>query len=61
MLTDCLDIETELLMDAPEGKPATENASTPALAHLFHLPTLLGLFLPPLNLIRPFGLRNIHL
>lgn len=55
MLANCLDIETELLMDGPEGntdqKQMIKRSST---IPLFHLLALLGLGLPILNIILPF-------
>ncbi|MES2828018.1 MAG: helix-turn-helix domain-containing protein [Bacteroidota bacterium] len=65
MLADSLDIDTELLMDQPEGNVTgapifTEgyNIENPArimnLVPLYHLLALGGLFLPGLNIILPF-------
>jgi uncharacterized Tic20 family protein len=55
ILAACLDIETEMLMDEPEGSAADEAMSKPAtLSPLFHLAALLGLGLPILNIILPF-------
>ena len=55
MLADCLDIETELLMDAAEGNAETKpKAKTTSIVPLFHLLALLGLGFPILNIVLPF-------
>jgi len=55
MLADCLDIETELLMDKPEGIiPLTAHSHKPNLLPLFHLLGLIGLVMPGLNIALPF-------
>lgn len=57
ILAGCLEIDTELLMDKPEGsvaeqeEPAAKNSS---ISPLFHLAALIGLILPILNIIFPF-------
>jgi uncharacterized Tic20 family protein len=57
MLADCLDIETALLMDAPEGNTQTKpKVKTTSIIPLFHLLALLGLGFPILNIVLPFAL-----
>jgi len=57
MLASCLDIDTELLMDDPEGNSdPKETAKKSFIAPLFHLLALLGLGLPILNIVLPFVL-----
>lgn len=57
MLADCLDIDPEILMDEPEGHlvESIEVKAAP-LNPLFHLLGVLGLFMPVLNVLLPFGL-----
>ncbi|WP_316820554.1 helix-turn-helix domain-containing protein [Pedobacter gandavensis] len=60
ILAGCLEIDPELLMDEPEGrvseKQVLQGKSDVPLAPLFHLAALIGLSLPILNIILPFGL-----
>ncbi|PYF75074.1 helix-turn-helix domain-containing protein [Pedobacter nutrimenti] len=57
MLASCLDVETELLMDAPEGNSDPKEKTKPSsVIPLFHLLALIGLGLPILNIILPFVL-----
>jgi uncharacterized Tic20 family protein/DNA-binding XRE family transcriptional regulator len=55
MLANCLGVDTELLMDVPEGN--AELIAQPekaTLVPLFHLLALAGLLLPVFNIVLPF-------
>ncbi|HEY0244733.1 MAG TPA: helix-turn-helix domain-containing protein [Mucilaginibacter sp.] len=55
MLANCLEIETELLMDKPEGNIGIiEQPPKTNLLPLFHLLGLIGLVMPGLNVALPF-------
>jgi transcriptional regulator with XRE-family HTH domain len=57
MLADCLEVDTEVLMDEPEGNAvAIQQTATTNLLPLFHLLALIGLFAPGLNVALPFVL-----